>query len=396
MVAYSASGDLEPGAAAVSLDGLPFLVLVVVLTVVAVLAAAAWLPRTRRSVRGFAARVATLLGVSALVLLSAAVVANNSFHFYADWGDLLGTTPVTTQTTQGGASPAEALGRATTGGASAPAATRSAPTSLPALPAPGQRRQSYVVQGPSSQLTGRLLVSLPPGYEDPANAGRTYPVIEAFHGFPGTPDVWMEGVNLVPSLDALAARRGIQDVIVVAPQLEFPPGTDTECVNGGAGRPQVEAFVGTDVPSFVAAHLRVRTDRASWATIGFSSGGWCAAMTTMLHPDVFGGAVVLGGYFTPAFGSAYRPFSPGDPAARRYDLVQLARSAPPPVALWVETSAADGLSYSTSAAVLAGARPPLSVQSRVQVGAGHRMSVWTAAVPDALAWLGSTMTGFRV
>lgn len=380
------------------LDGLPFLVLVCALAVTGVLAAAAWLPRTRRSVRGFVARVATLLGVSALTLLCVAVVANNSFHFYADWGDLFGTTAPTTQTAQAGTSASEALGGSAPGAGlqTPPASQGTQPAALPPLPAPGQRRQSYVVQGTSSQLTGRLVVSLPPGYEDPANAGRTYPVIEAFHGFPGTPEVWAEGVNLVPSLDALAARRGIQDVIVVAPQLEFPPGTDTECVNGGPGGPQVETFVGTDVPKFVAQHLRVRTDRASWATIGFSSGGWCAAMTTMLHPDVFGAAVVLGGYFTPAFGNAYHPFPPGDPAADRYDLVRLARAAPPPVALWVQTSRADGLSYSTSAAVLAGARPPLSVQSRVEVGAGHRMSVWTAAVPDALAWLGTTITGFRV
>jgi len=65
------------------------------------------------------------------------------------------------------------------------------------------------------------------------------------------------------------------------------------------------------------------------------------------------------------------------------------------VALWVETSKADGLSYSSSAALLKAARPPLSIQSRVEINAGHRMSVWADVVPDALKWLGATVTGFK-
>jgi len=118
-------------------------------------------------------------------------------------------------------------------------------------------------------------------------------------------------------------------------------------------------------------------------------------MVSMLHPDVFGAGIVLGGYTTPDFGRGYQPFGAGDPAATRYDLVALAKSAPPPVALWVETSKADGLSYSSSAALLKAARPPLSIQSRVEVNAGHRMSVWADVVPDALKWLASSVTGFK-
>ncbi len=45
------------------LTGIPFLVLVVVLTVSAFILGAAWLPRTGRSVRGFVTRLAVQLGV---------------------------------------------------------------------------------------------------------------------------------------------------------------------------------------------------------------------------------------------------------------------------------------------------------------------------------------------
>jgi hypothetical protein len=73
------------------LTGMPFLVLVVVLTVSAFLLGAAWLPRTGRSVRGFVTRLAIQLGVSALALLSVAVVLNNQNGWYANWGDLIGS-----------------------------------------------------------------------------------------------------------------------------------------------------------------------------------------------------------------------------------------------------------------------------------------------------------------
>ena len=90
-------------------------------------------------------------------------------------------------------------------------------------------------------------------------------------------------------------------------------------------------------------------------------------MTSMLHPDVFGAGVVLGGYFAPIFGNSYVPFHASDPAAKRYQLVTLATSAPPPVALWLQTSKADSLSYTSSAAILKAAHAPLSIQSQVDV-----------------------------
>ncbi len=376
-----------------SLTGLPFLIAVVALTVGALVWGAVRLPARRRTVGSVALRLLDRLGVSALVVLTVAVALNDQNQWYASWGDLFGTggTEVIRQSS-GGTSPEAALQGTPTGpglGTPTPTAT------LPPLPSPGQRVQSFTFTGTASGLKGRVLVSLPVGYEDPANAGRTYPVIEAFHGYPGAPDVWMQGVNLVPSLDTLAGQHKIDDVIVVAPQIEFPAGADTECVNGGTGQPQVETWLATDVPQQLATRLRVSRDRTGWATLGFSSGGWCAAMVSMLHPDVFGAGVVLGGYFAPIFGNAYVPFHPGSPAAKRYQLVSLATTAPPPVALWLQTSKADSLSYSSSAAMLKAAHAPLSIESQVDVSAGHRIGVWADAVPTALTWLGSTVDGFK-
>ena len=48
----------------------------------------------------------------------------------------------------------------------------------------------------------------------------------------------------------------------------------------------------------VTAQFRVRTDRAGWAILGTSTGGFCAANLAMRHPDRYAAAASLSGYFT--------------------------------------------------------------------------------------------------
>jgi hypothetical protein len=97
----------------------------------------------------------------------------------------------------------------------------------------------------------------------------------------------------------------------------------------------------------------------------------------------------MGGYFQPEFSNNYRPFGPDSPQARRYDLIALAHRDPPPVALWIETSRADPVSYPSSA------RAPLSIQAVELQHAGHRFGVWGALLPRALTWLGAHLAGFH-
>lgn len=102
-------------------------------------------------------------------------------------------------------------------------------------------------------------------------------------------------------------------------------------------------------------HFRVRTDRLSWATLGYSYGGWCAASLGLRHPDVFGAAVVFPGYFRPQFSVGFAPNGPG---LHGFDLVALAATERPPVALWVLASKEDGTSWPTTQEFLGAARAP--------------------------------------
>jgi enterochelin esterase-like enzyme len=204
----------------------------------------------------------------------------------------------------------------------------------------------------------------------------------------------VDSLGLGTFIDAAVRQNQVGEMVTISPTIEFPPGVDTECIDGTGSAPKVETWLTQDVPNWVVNTLRVRTDRSSWATIGFSMGAWCAAMATMLHPQQYGAGIVMGGYFAPEFSSNYVPFRPGSPQARRYDLVALARSAPPSVALWVETSHSDSVSYPSTSRLLTAARSPLSVQALVLSHAGHRVSLWQGEIPQVLTWLGRNVSGF--
>ncbi len=378
-----------------SLTGPVFLGAVVVCTFAAfVVLILRWPSLAGRSLTKIAARTGMLLTVNVLVLLTAATQLNAQFLFFADWTDLRGAfggNPTST-TLSRGTSALHAASRKVTGTAATAAGV------LPRLPA-GRISSSgvisYQIKGPLSGITGTVLVQLPPGYSNLANASVRYPVMETFQGYPSDPKQWIGTMNLGGVAAQSAAAKRMRPVLVVSPQVEFPAGADTECVNGSTGNQQVETWLAQDIPNWVTHTFRVRSDRASWATIGLSAGGWCAAMVAMLHPAQYAAAIVMGGYFRPEFGPFYDPFPPGSRLAARYDLVALSKRAPPPVAIWLETSHADAVSYSSSAALLKAARPPLAVDATVLQHAGHRMSLWQGLLPGSLTWLGTNVSGFK-
>lgn len=351
-----------------------------------------WPALAGRSPGRIAARAGMLVLVNVLVLLTAATQLNARYLFFADWTDLQGAidgTVIKTSLTRG-ATATKAASR------SMPGPAASTPASGPSLPAGANegRAITYAVHGPLSGLDGTVVVQLPAGYLSPANAGVSYPVLETFQGYPGSPSQWVTTMPLEAAMTREVDARRMRPALIVSPQVEIPAGVDTEGVNGRPGYPQLETWLSQDVPNWVARTFRVSTSRSSWATIGLSAGGWCAAMATMLHPAQYGAAIVLGGYFRPEFSPVYEPYPPKSALAARYDLIALTKRSPPSVALWLETSHSDPVSYSSSAALLRAAQPPLSVKAVVLRHAGHRIGIWAGLLPDALTWLGASVPGF--
>jgi S-formylglutathione hydrolase FrmB len=368
-----------------SLTGTPLLWVLGILAVGLFALVVSGLPRRGPRAVRVAGRVVPLLALNGLVVLMCLAVLNDQYVFYTSWSDLLGARQ-THSTAHHGGTPAAAFHAPVKGpGLSAVTAGRDT-----TLPDPGRRMQHYTVLDPASGTRVPVLVYLPVGY-DPTST-RTYPVILGLHGWPGVPESFVRG-RFLSTTDVLTATHRLAPSVVVIPQINDPRTIDTECVDGPAGDPRTDTWLSSVVPQWAVQHLRVQTQRTSWTTLGYSYGGWCAASVAMRHPDVFGGAVVFEGYFEPDFLAGYDPLSPT--SRRGYDLVHLAGSAPPPIAMWVFASRQDTLAYPTTARFLAAARSPLTVTATIVPTGGHRSSVYRPYVRPALQWLAATLPGFR-
>lgn len=150
-------------------------------------------------------------------------------------------------------------------------------------------------------------IYLPPGY---ASGARTYPVI---YEAPFTYRSWQIGTSIAPTLDQLITSGTIPPAIVVFVPATGGPYPDAECANSADGREWLDRFISTTLVDWVDASYRTIPTPAARTVLGFSQGGYCAAALTLRHPDVFGSAVSISGYFSAGIRSsetpnAWRPF----------------------------------------------------------------------------------------
>ncbi len=325
-----------------------------------------------------------------MVALSAGLVLNYQNGWYASWRDVLGVGRVRPTSIH------QNIGVTQVIGSIAPADHTSL-TDYPALPDPGKLVQTFHVRFPGTQLSGKVVVILPKNYYAGDTQRDLYPVIVAYHGIPGDPLQWLRSMDIRPALSSLESEGIMRPAIVVAPQIEAPGGQDTECIFGPSGPTQMEDWLSKTVPAFVVRHVRAIQSGKAWANLGFSAGGWCSAMLTMLHPRTYAVAMVMAGYFRPWWG-VQPPWSSESGISEHYDLVKLASSDPPRVALWVEGSTSDketGWRTEEFLKAVKAARSPLSLTTVMEHSGGHRTSEWIAKLPLALAWLAHNVPAFR-
>ncbi len=140
---------------------------------------------------------------------------------------------------------------------------------------------------------GPANVMLPPGYYDPANAGRRYPVVYLIHGFPaGSSDDWFTAGDALGTMQDLLADKLVRPMIVVAPDMTAEqPATDWECLNVPGGPRLEDYLVGTVVPS-IDHQFRTLADRRHRALGGMSGGGYCALNIGLKHLASFGSLLI--------------------------------------------------------------------------------------------------------
>ncbi|MFI1996355.1 alpha/beta hydrolase [Actinoplanes sp. NPDC020271] len=257
------------------------------------------------------------------------------------------------------------------------------PASAPVRHSPKGQILNLSVAGPASNLTMPVYVYLPPGYQDDGTV--RYPVVEALHGYPGSPTGWLNRLHVAKVLDQEIKTGRMAPTIVLFPYQTPDPLLDTECTNL-AGGPQTETFLTKDVPAVVRARFPVRTD-AGWGLIGYSAGGYCAIDLAMRHPGQYTAGAAMSGYAEPGIA-----IGNGTEKTLYNDLWRLKHLPVPAVALYLAAARADGQPLRDTHALAQAAHAPLSVTTSYIDGGGHNVQTWQAMEAPAFDWL-STQLG---
>jgi len=242
--------------------------------------------------------------------------------------------------------------------------------------------------GRLSGISRRGLVYLPPRYSQPQYAQVRFPVVELFHGSPGTPLSWDTALRISQVADTLLARHLIGPMVLVMPGINGP-GTDyQDCVNGPGVND--ETYLLKDVRADVLARYRVSGDPFQWGAAGYSSGGYCAANMALRHRASFGAAAIIDGYFRASDGPAGTALGGNLPleAANSplYTAERLLPNGGPVPAFWVAAGTHDKVDY-RPATVFAAALDRIQQVPFVKLNAGDTANSWQAALPAALTWL---------
>ena len=340
------------------LDGPAIVLLGAVAAVAAAIALAVSWDRAGRWVRAALAAVCVLA-----VAATAALQLNRMVEAYPSWSVLAGVAA---------------------GGTSVrPEAAVAAAAPL-GDPAGGGTLISVRVDGRASGLALPMYVYLPPGYG--RDRRLRYPVIEAAHGYPGSPRTWIRRLDIEAYLDREITAGRMAPTVVLLPYQTPAQLLDTECTDL-VGGPRAETFLTRDVPAFAKAHLRVRTDRAGWGLIGYSAGGFCATNLLLRHPGEYTAAASLSGYDTPGI-----RVGDGSEATTNNDTWRLTHMPQPRVALYLAWAGDDRQARRDGLRLAALAPPPLAVTTAVVARGGHSDAAWQAMEAPAFDWLSAHLT----
>jgi S-formylglutathione hydrolase FrmB len=346
-----------------TLLGLPFLFLLV--AVAATLVAATMLLWNRWPRRwAFPMRLLSLLLVMASGVLLAADVVNRDYGFYTSLDDLLGRAPVQVLV-----------------------ADRAAPD-----PDVGERAKGRIVQvrlsGARAGVTRDALVYLPAAYFQPSQAKRRFPVLELFHGYPGSPRNWVRQLHLARVLDAEIASGSLPPVIAVIPT-DNDPGQDSECVDAVGGQ-RDETYLAVDVPADIEREFRALDIPHGWAAAGYSTGGFCAVNIALHHPDRYAAAASLSGYYNATVAGTTSVLYGGNAAAWRWNSPQwLVGHRRVRVPLYLVASRGDHEAMGAMLGMRRAASRRLPLVTVTLPNGGHNFRVWYAASLAAFDWLGA-------
>jgi enterochelin esterase-like enzyme len=227
------------------------------------------------------ARRAGLASLVTLLLLAGASVGLNAYVGYApDLTTLLRTAP------------------GLVGGSSAGDSGRT--ETLPGTGRYPAELTTLIRSDPADRVPrGGNWVYLPPGYTDPGNAHRRYPVVYLVHGWPGTPWDWFGAGEAARTAATMQLEHLIRPMILVSVNAGAGTPRDTECLDSTAGGPRIQSFLSSALVADVDHAYRTIRSRTGRAIGGVSSGGYCALNLGLRHQQVFGAILAMMPYGDP-------------------------------------------------------------------------------------------------
>ena len=260
------------------------------------------------------------------------------------------------------------------------------------------------VTGVASRISRKVIIYLPPQYFQRQYARYRFPALELIHGQPGEPQDWMAALDVPATLQTLIAEHLARPAVLVMPDVNGGRALSLQCLNevGGAAD---DTYVARDVPTFVAARLRVLRPGRSWGIAGYSEGGYCAANLALRHPSRYGFAGVMSGYFRPMAnrveaGHAIKredPFRHDASLRRQNSPIDILRHLPAGShipAFWIgaaHASRAD-VANATAFVALLRARDPATPLTITSDGA-HNAVAWRGMIPPMLKWMTLRLAG---
>jgi enterochelin esterase-like enzyme len=259
-----------------------------------------------------------------------------------------------------------------------------------------------VITGHDSHISRQALIYLPPQYFSKAYASYRFPVIELLHGSPGVPTAWVNVMNVVPIYLSAMSSGKADPAVLVMPDTDGGQQYGLQCLNDPGG-PQDMTYVAEDVRDWVVANLRVQKLGQAWGIAGYSEGGYCAANIALQHPNLFGYAGSLSGYFSPVESQVPANGKPGGKPIDVFEFAHnkrlLALNSPDEYVTRVPVTVSVPLFFLAAGAadhgdvqaaetfrqelVLRDADVPLDIIP----GGGHQASVWRAALTPMLDWM---------
>jgi enterochelin esterase-like enzyme len=358
-----------------SLIGLPLFVLLIAICVLLNLALIHfWSKFHGKKILANLQRFGLLAFAQLLVVTTTFVGINHSMVFYATWRDLFGNyaaynNPII-QTQMETSSPLDTYIRSTRASV-------------------GFHLHggifSFVLTGTKSGITAPVYVYLPPTYG--ADLTKKWPVLILLPGYPGVPTTWFHALNLVHIMRREVSTGFAHDFVLVLPTLSVAPPRDTECTDIPGG-PQVNTWLGVDVPNAMISGLTVSHDRKDWAITGYSTGGFCAAKVMLSHSDRFSVSAPIAGYFSPYKGNLTGDLFGGSAAVMDANSpLLLAKALKLPSHMLLVGSSQDPGVMSDIAKMTAVRNPNLVIDQLVDPHGGHTTKVWKSQLPRILDWL---------